>query len=1187
MRKSAPVAVLVVIALLVGAAAWSWIAHDSPELVGSSRTESQDARGNAPATSTAVDGASPSRLAEVAPPATERTGRYGVRGKVVLARDGSAAAGARVRAFARLPPLARVQADRRDRSSNLEPAAAHDVSDLIDAVFSDESGDDSGDDSKATASEGDDHSDSAEPALAETTADAAGLFELLGLEPKSFQVDAVLPLAVTAEPIRVAFEEPGEPPIREGVTLRLVDGARIVGHVRTSDGRPVAAAEVSLRTPFDPFSAFAAGGLDLRSPASARTADDGAFAFLGVPAPLDLKAKASAKGFADSPLASVASRVGATSVAELVVATGGAIVVKVVDEGGAPLAGARCRCDPGRLDLRDLAFQAQAFRGNGISSDEGGVARFEGLGPGSWAVTADVADRLPASRTVELADGVSSLDVELRVEAGRELRGTVHSKDGTVITGARLTAYLEPSLGNLTTMIRRTGRRSATSGEDGSFVVHGLPVGKLLVEARAPGYQAATTKAEAGGNPIDVVLASRGVLEGIVVSRKTTKAVTRFDLKLARKREGSVLVAFDPQVLASLNDVTLPFSTQNGKFRIAGVNPGTLRLVARAAGHGEQATDWLDLAEGETRKGIVIYLEPEAAIEGRVVDAATAAPIAGAKVRRDVGGGSLLENAIAQYSAVADATSDHDGHFRIDGLAAGAHHLVGSAEGYVDASVPELQVVAGQTLSQVQVELERGGEIFGAVVGPDASPLAGATVFCQEMTRFKMRSVKSDAKGDYRIGGLAAGSYTLTRMPESFDLSGENFMADMTSTIEARSVRLKPGELLRVDFGGAQEGRASLEGTVRQAGKPLRDAVINVFVQSPGAETASGGMRSATSAADGMFRIDRMKAGPAYVQVSQVDFGMAGGQSAAIATVTLRDGETTHVELDIPGGGITGVVVDAASGEPLAGVAVYATGADEAGESMLELAMRRAAAARTDASGAFHLHNLRGGSHCVVAGGSDVLAGGGTRHAIVKSGALLVPDGASVDVGTLRLPAGARIEGIVTDADGRPLAGASLFLRDPATGAYLEEWTAASSSDSGTFEYDGVPAGTWDVVCRAPGRAVAVVRGVRASEGGAATVRIKLLGGTEVFADIGTVDFDKLVDLWLEVEGPEGRVPLSLFGLGDLPDLLSRPWQPDVVRLGRFGPGDYRVLGRIGGKSFEKKFTLAGEPELHVPVSLP
>jgi hypothetical protein len=742
-------------------------------------------------------------------------------------------------------------------------------------------------------------------------------------------------------------------------------------------------------------------------------------------------------------------------------------------------------------------------------------------------------------------------------------------------------------MGNLQSMTSRAGRRSATSAADGSFAVSGLPSGKLQVEARAKGYDEATVDAEAGGNPLEIVLASRGVIEGIVVSRKTTKPVLSFDVKVARKKEMGSFADFGKNMAESLIDLTLPFVTTNGKFRIVGVNPGTLRLTVRAPEHGEQSTDWITLAEGETRKGILVYLEPEAAVEGTVVDAASGAPLPDCEVRRDAGGGNVLESMMSQVFASFEAKSDAEGRFRMGGLSGGPCRLVATHANYVDGSAPELMLDAGQTLTGVRIELEKGGEIFGSVSGGDGAPAPGAPVFCQELSRMKMKSVKCDANGDYRLAGLAPGNYTVTRLPDSFDLGSENFVADITSNLQTRSIRLKAGESVRVDFAGSTQGRAAVKGKVTQGGQPVAKAVVNVIVQSLGKAGGNGGMRSTSTDATGAYALDGLLAGPAFVQVNESDMGMAGGQSAAVATVTLRDGETARVDLEIPAGRIVGTVVDAATNAPLAGIAVYAASDGASGESMFELAMRRAATTRTDAEGKFSLRNLRSGAHRVIAGGSDFLGSGTPDHALVSKGGVVVPDsGGVVDVGTLRLPPAARIEGIVSDSSGHPLAGASVFLRDP-DGNYLEEWTATSSNDSGHFEYGGVPTGRWDVVCRAPGFATAVVRNVSVREGEVATANAKLIGGTEVFADIGEVDFDKLVRLRVEVEGPEGRIPLTLFGLGDLQDLMTQPLRLDVIRLGRFGPGDYRVTGHLGEKTFEKKFHLAGEPELHIPVSLP
>ena len=253
--------------------------------------------------------------------------------------------------------------------------------------------------------------------------------------------------------------------------------------------------------------------------------------------------------------------------------------------------------------------------------------------------------------------------------------------------------------------------------------------------------------------------------------------------------------------------------------------------------------------------------------------------------------------------------------------------------------------------------------------------------------------------------------------------------------------------------------------------------------------------------------------------------------------------------------------------------------------SQIEMAMRRALPATSDADGRFRLKSVRGGRHRLVVGAGNLLASGASTHAVAER-EVEVAGAATTDAGVIRLVAAARIGGTVRGSDGRPLSGATVFLRESESGKFLEEWTSTTSDAGGAFEYGGVPEGRYDVVCRGPGHALATVSGITARAGEVARADLRLDVGTEVFADIGAIEFDRLMDLEVEVNGPAGRIPLTLFGLSDLQDLMAQPWKPDVVRLGRFAPGDYRVTARLGDRHFEKTFHLAGEPELHVPLSL-
>lgn len=1195
MRRLGPLLLLAVVAVLA-AGAWLVLKPGASER-GVRASGSSRAGGGSDESAVGAGATAPGaeRTADPTAVAKPPAGPNSVRGRVRIAADGRPAAGARVRAWSNMPPLRMTKVSQTIRRQQTDhPAAAE--QDLSRFEPTQDGRGNGGDDAKEAATgidgekgtgetdaepgskkDGEKKPDSGEPLVTVTTKDD-GTFEILGRSEKELHLDAVAFGLVSDGEARVEFSDS---PAREGVVLSLVAGARLSGHVHDEEGRPVAGASVTLGVAFDPFSVFSAGGIEICAPAAGRSDAQGAFLFEALPAPRSLQAQVLAEGYAASSPQKLELKPGEERSLDLLLAHGATVVVHVTDETGAPATGAKCTLEPTRLDFSNLTNDLARGLKNRVAPDAEGRVRFTGVAAGEWRVRATDETRLDDSKKVTAGGPGSSVDVELKLTKGRTLTGVVVASDGTPIGQASVAAYVEPSLMNMQSMMRAGERRWQPADDQGRFTLGGLPDGKLVCEARAKGYRDGRTTVDKDGAECKVELSTRGAIEGVVVSKKTGKPVNRFDVKVARERKSTGM--FDPAASLNFIDVTVPFATPNGKFRLVGVNPGRLRLIFIAAEHGEHVSDWLDVSEGEIKKGIVAFLEAEAVVEGTVVEAG-GAPVEGAGVER-ASGSNPLEAMMARIFAVEPLKTDAQGHFRIGGLSAGTTRVVATKEGFVEATSDELELAAGQTVSGIRLELARGGEIWGVVSDAAGAPQPGASVMCQETAKLQMHSVKSDDKGEYHVKGLAGGAFTLSRIPTQINLGQENFINEMSSSVETRQVRLKAGETMRVDFGGASRSGASLEGRVTQGGAPVAGALINVFTTTPGDASAATGIRQSTTAADGTFTVAGLTPGSGFVQVNGPEYGLNGSASAATQAVRLTEGETTRVDLVIPTGGLRGTVVDAATGAPLSNVAVYAASA-ESGGNLLELATRRAAAVHTDANGAFLVKHLRDGRYVLTAGATDLMSSAPADHAVVRTAPIDVADGREGDAGAIRLPQGGRVEGTVVERSGKALGGATVFLRG-GDGEFLEEWSATSSDASGHFTYGGVPNGAWDVVARAPGHAVAVAKAVRVAEGVTTSVRLELLGGTEVFGDIGEVAVERLFNLKIEVEGPQGRIPLTLFGMGDLTDLLAHPPRPDVVRLGRFGPGDYRVHGTLDGKNFEKKFTLKGEPELHVPLELP
>lgn len=112
----------------------------------------------------------------------------------------------------------------------------------------------------------------------------------------------------------------------------------------------------------------------------------------------------------------------------------------------------------------------------GIMTDEQGRFRFADLARGKWRIEAWVRGHTrPADVEVDLAAGETRSDVRLVMAVGLAIEGRVIDSDGDPVRGAWVQALREPVYG--------MPAASAQSGENGVFVISGLPPGQYEVRA--------------------------------------------------------------------------------------------------------------------------------------------------------------------------------------------------------------------------------------------------------------------------------------------------------------------------------------------------------------------------------------------------------------------------------------------------------------------------------------------------------------------------------------------------------------------------------------------------------------------------------------------------------------------------------------------------------------------------------
>lgn len=223
------------------------------------------------------------------------------------------------------------------------------------------------------------------------------------------------------------------------------------------------------------------------------------------------------------------------------------------------------------------------------------------------------------------------------------------------------------------------------------------------------------------------------------------------------------------------------------------------RTTARAAQAKTADSRGRTIAQASPPKEVVQALSPPegnpeedqsvVTIQGVVLDAASNAPVAGAKVRAAF---DMVETPIEMVYATK---TDADGAYTLKGANISAGHtLVCTAKGYAEVRKPNeflMQVTPGQSV-RADFMLSPGARIIGRVARSDnGAPVTGAQIHVQEDRRWTEmvsgmpleRKATSGEDGTYSVENLAPGPYRVSAATDDLSLSSNR---DVLVSLEAR-----------------------------------------------------------------------------------------------------------------------------------------------------------------------------------------------------------------------------------------------------------------------------------------------------------------------------------------------------------------------------------------------------------------
>jgi hypothetical protein len=403
--------------------------------------------------------------------------------------------------------------------------------------------------------------------------------------------------------------------------MRAEEGSLRVEVVTSAGPQLGAQVALYLRGPYEP----ATGQPTWRLAGTGRTDEQGVVVLAARPARYLVSARA--EGFASARADVTRPRGESTTSIRLVLSPGATLEGSTVERASrspVPLAELTLLPRPSAIEGRASAPREECHL---TSSNAQGAFRFEGLAPGEYQLEA----RAPGHAPKRLSRvHVPSRDVTVELEGSAFIEGFVELPDGKPATQALVSAF---------------GADEAVTSETGSG-------GGFSLDVPPGSYQVTARQADKTGSANGRVVVGAGMTLKDV--RIRLGAATSIAGVVRQKESGAPIADAAISVIPSgdRGDLARTTSNPNGQFEVGGLAPGAYDVLVQAQGFKALRRTGITLLEGQ-RFELVAELLSNGRIEGTVEDSAKK-PIAGVQIIPQRRWGPL-EGATA---TVSDATGN-------------------------------------------------------------------------------------------------------------------------------------------------------------------------------------------------------------------------------------------------------------------------------------------------------------------------------------------------------------------------------------------------------------------------------------------------------------------------------------------------------------------------------------------------
>lgn len=629
--------------------------------------------------------------------------------------------------------------------------------------------------------------------------DGKGRFRISGLGPRRYTLNAsktdYLPVAMLG--IVAAVSPPGS------VAIALQKAAAVSGRVTDEAGAPVPGARVRFARDSNVRALLRGGPAAFLGRPGVTTGPDGAFRMRGLAAEKNLTLEAAKAGYVTAKRHGLTLKPGeAVKDVALVVKSGLEARGRVVDSAGQPIAGAEIRLSPVERGGARFVFQFAGVNREKPDATTGadGSFRVAGLEAGEYALSVSrdgYAPRRVPSATV--AEKGPNDWPEIVLAAGVPIAGVVKSSKGDAIVGAEVFAFAE---GN---------SRNSRTDPEGKFRIEGFGTERrVMVNVMAEGYASLQRQVTPSPEEVAFVLTTSGTIRGRVEDAATNRPVTDFRASYADARGQ---LAGGVRVVMGLGEREKAFQSPDGSFELADVPPGKWGVRVSAPGYRPAEVSGIEIAQGETKEGVVVALKKGAVISGRVLDPRRGTGVPNAAVSwtegSDASGMGAAMGALARLDGLgaSAATTDADGRFRFDGLPPGKITVSAEHPDFVEVS----KQVELDDEESVDLTLGLGGSISGSVLAKDGrTGIPGADVLLRDQGEaFSVgdNSTRADSAGNFSFEHLKAGRYGVSARTNAAATAWKDVVLAESQRLDGVLLEMATGATIRGTVSGLPGGK--------------------------------------------------------------------------------------------------------------------------------------------------------------------------------------------------------------------------------------------------------------------------------------------------------------------------------------------------------------------------------------------